>query len=103
MVDSSGDGWAKHMLYGTSRLLQGAEPNEALSPSRKAFLGIFKIFEANRAILYGEDTILSRFEWASVCQMDDHIPLHDRDSLGPISSIMVRISTFNKRYAIGDL
>ncbi|KAJ5359737.1 uncharacterized protein N7496_012150 [Penicillium cataractarum] len=98
MVDSSGDGWAKHMLYGTSQLLQAAGPNQAISHSRKAFLGIFKIFEANRAILYSEETILSRLDWTSAYQMNAHIPLHDWDSLGPISSIMVQISTFNNRF-----
>jgi hypothetical protein len=102
MVDPSGDGWAKHMLYGTSRLLQAAEPNQAFSQSRKAFLGIFKIFEANRAVLYGESTMLSGFEWAPIYHMDCHTTLSDWDSLGPISSIMVRISTFNNRYTIRE-
>ncbi|CEO59572.1 hypothetical protein PMG11_04245 [Penicillium brasilianum] len=98
MVDPSGDGWAKHMLYGTSRLLQAAGPNQAYSHSRKAFLEIFKIFEANRAVLYGESTMLSCFEWAPTYHMDCHTTLPDWDSLGPISSILVRISTFNNRF-----
>lgn len=102
MVDPSGDGWAKHMLYGTSRLLQAAGPNQAYSHSRKAFLEIFKIFEANRAVLYGETTMLACFEWAPTYHMDCQTTLPDWDSLGPISSILVRISTFNNRYTIRE-
>lgn len=99
MADPSGDGWAKHMLHGTSRLLQGAGATTTISRPRKAFLGIFRMFEANRAILYGEGTILSSLEWAPTYQMDDQTPVSKWDSLGRIPSIMAEISTFNTRYA----
>lgn len=100
MVDTSGDGWAKHMLYGTSRLLQAASPKQRLSRSRSAFLDIFRIFEANRAILYGEVTILSSLDWSAIYQMDDHRPIDEWDTLGQISSLMVQIAAFNIRYGL---
>ncbi|KAF3398178.1 hypothetical protein F1880_006495 [Penicillium rolfsii] len=95
MADTSGDGWAKHMLYGTSRLLQVSHPQQAISRSRKAFLDIFRIFEANRAIIYGERTILSSLDWNKIYQIDDHKPIEKGDILSPL---MVRISTFNIRF-----
>ncbi|KAF4502156.1 monocarboxylate transporter 2 [Fusarium agapanthi] len=59
MIEVSGGQWAKHMLYGTSKIfeLSGAG-------SRSDYLGsqsfeTFRLLEGNRAILYGEDTILS--------------------------------------------
>jgi hypothetical protein len=100
MADTSGDGWAKHMLYGTSRLLQAASPQQMVSQSRRAFLDIFRIFEANRAILYGESTILSSLDWAMIYQMYDHMPMDEWDILGQISSLMVQITAFNIRYGL---
>lgn len=100
MADTSGDGWAKHMLYGTSRLLQAASSKQAVSQSRKAFLDIFRIFEANRAIFYGEGSILSRLDWDTIYQIDGHGPMDERDILGKISSLMLQISAFNIRYGL---
>ncbi|KAJ5882893.1 uncharacterized protein N7473_009779 [Penicillium subrubescens] len=100
MADTSGDGWAKHMLYGTSRLLQTTSPKQTLSRSRKAFLDIFRIFEANRVNLYGEGTILASLDWATMYQMDDHRPADEWDTMGQISSLMVQISAFNIRYGL---
>jgi hypothetical protein len=100
MADTSGDGWAKHMLYGTSRLLQATSPKQTSSQSRKAFLDIFRVFEANRVILYGEGTILASLDWAMIYQMDDHRPVDEWDTMGQISSLMVQISAFNIRYGL---
>ncbi|KAL6859422.1 hypothetical protein J3F83DRAFT_763218 [Trichoderma novae-zelandiae] len=47
MSESSAEGWAKHMFYGTSKRLFGA----------------FRVLEVNRAILYGDATFLSENKW----------------------------------------
>lgn len=99
MADSSGEGWAKHMVHGTSQLLQAAGPDQTISASRGAFLKLFRIFEANRAILYGEGTILSSIDWAAIFPTDEPGQKDDWDSLSRISSVMVQISTFNARHA----
>lgn len=99
MADSSGDGWAKHMVHGTSQLLQVAGPDQTISVSRRAFLKLFLIFEANRAILYGGGTILSSIDWAAIFSTEDYGQKDDSTSLSRISSVMVQISTFNARHA----
>ncbi|KAL5364825.1 hypothetical protein BJX96DRAFT_188096 [Aspergillus floccosus] len=98
MVDPSGDGWTKHMLHGTSRLLQAAGPDQIITASRTAFLKVFRIFEANRAVLYGEDTILSSTDWAPLFSMYQHGYKDGRDGLSRVSSFMVQISIFNTRF-----
>ncbi|KAJ4026252.1 hypothetical protein NW752_001191 [Fusarium irregulare] len=61
MTQVTGDQWAKHMLYGTSRILETfGRPIDQLG---QQFLGAFGWLEANRAIPYCEETILSHGEW----------------------------------------
>uniref|UniRef100_A0A0D2XJ62 Uncharacterized protein n=1 Tax=Fusarium oxysporum (strain Fo5176) TaxID=660025 RepID=A0A0D2XJ62_FUSOF len=64
MVEVSGGQWAKHMLYGTSRIFQLSGAG-----SRSDYLGsqsfeTFRLLEGNRAILYGEDTVLSDYSFS---------------------------------------
>ncbi|KAI1071473.1 hypothetical protein LB507_005479, partial [Fusarium sp. FIESC RH6] len=61
MSQVTGDHWARHMLYGTSRILETfGRPMDRLG---KQFVGAFSWLEANRAIMYCEETILSHGEW----------------------------------------
>lgn len=100
MVDPSGAGWAKHMLSGTSRLLQLAGPQQQMSALRKTFLELFRVLEANRAVLYGDDTILSHPYWFPLQQIQASRAADGWDSLDGILSLMIRISAFNLRYAL---
>ncbi|KAL7809322.1 hypothetical protein V8C44DRAFT_366232 [Trichoderma aethiopicum] len=60
---SSGDAWAKHMFYGTSKVLQLAGPDACSSPLQQRLFSAFRVLEANRAILYGDATFLSENKW----------------------------------------
>jgi hypothetical protein len=63
LSDDSGEGWVKHMLYGTSKMLQLAGPSDCMSPIRRMFYDMFRVLEASRALLYNEETILSQEGW----------------------------------------
>lgn len=93
MTQISGDQWAKHMLYGTSRLLQSSGTTRHVDELRKQFQGAFKWLEVNRAILYAEDTILSREEWRN------HYGCLSSSSWDPLDTVFelsVQISSFSK-------
>ncbi|RDL31807.1 uncharacterized protein BP5553_09209 [Venustampulla echinocandica] len=96
LSDSSGDGWVKHMLYGTSMLLQLSSPDKNMSSLRRTFYGIFRMLEASRALLYGEATILADSTWENF-----HRELvSDDESWDPIEGIlalMIHCSTFSLR------
>lgn len=98
MVDPSGEGFARHMLSGTSRLLQLAGPQYKMSRLRRIFLEVFTELEANRAVLYGNDTLLSQHAWAAISRAGVPGSDDDWDSLSTMLSLMVDISTFNIRY-----
>ncbi|KND91844.1 hypothetical protein TOPH_03447 [Tolypocladium ophioglossoides CBS 100239] len=96
--ETSGDGWAKHMLYGTSKMLQLAGPAEQLSSLRRQLFGAFRLLEASRAILYGEDTFLSQDKWlhfqTGYAVAGNSFP----DPMESILTLIIQISSFNKRF-----
>ncbi|KAJ5472273.1 Protein of unknown function DUF3468 [Penicillium desertorum] len=63
LSDDSGEGWVKHMLYGTSKMLQLTGPTDCMSSPRRIFYDLFRVLEASRALLYNEETILSQKCW----------------------------------------
>ncbi|KAL3485698.1 hypothetical protein BJX62DRAFT_32922 [Aspergillus germanicus] len=63
LSDHSGEGWVKHMLYGTSKMLQLTGPSSCVSPLRRAFYDLFRVLEASRSLLYNKETILSQNGW----------------------------------------
>ncbi|OBS26131.1 hypothetical protein FPOA_00074 [Fusarium poae] len=95
MTQVSGDPWANHMLYGTSKILQSSgitKPNDKLG---EQFFAAFNWLEANRAILYGEDTILSQREWQRCYKT---LPSASNSQADTIFEIFVEISSFSKRF-----
>ncbi|KAL3464718.1 hypothetical protein BJX64DRAFT_89043 [Aspergillus heterothallicus] len=60
LSDQSGEGWVKHMLYETSKMLQLAGPSGCMSSNRQSFFDLFRILEASRSMIYSEETILSQ-------------------------------------------
>jgi hypothetical protein len=96
MADSSGDGWAKHMFYGTSKVLQLAGPDAHTSPLRQRLFNAFRVLEANRCILYGDNTFLSESRWSlhnSTGYKQGEIP----DSMTQITELMIQTSSFSKK------
>ncbi|PYH84379.1 hypothetical protein BO82DRAFT_254046, partial [Aspergillus uvarum CBS 121591] len=65
MAESSGDSFATHVVFGTSRVLALLEPTTSpLSLPTKSLIDAFGILESHRAILYGDNATLdpARFD-----------------------------------------
>jgi hypothetical protein len=63
MNDVSGEGWVKHILYGTSKILQLRGPAVYQSGSGRSFFVTVRVFEICRSIIYSEPTFLSQKAW----------------------------------------
>ncbi|KAK3614597.1 hypothetical protein LTR22_027726, partial [Elasticomyces elasticus] len=63
LADCSGDAWPKHMLCGVSRILKTTRSVDGRSSLDRVFIEMFSILEANRAIMYGNTTVLADAEW----------------------------------------
>jgi hypothetical protein len=96
MAEPSGEGWAKHMLYGTSRVLQLAGPDAQQSTLQKRLLDAFQVLESNRAILYGDDSFLSENNWS----LKSRVKTKQTTSPHPmaeITELMIQTSRFSKQ------
>ncbi|KIW14326.1 hypothetical protein PV08_07108 [Exophiala spinifera] len=66
MYESTGDGWIRHMIYGTSRLLQLLTPEGcSWGPGREFYLEA-RIFEVARSMLFVEESFLTTPPWKSL-------------------------------------
>ncbi|KAJ9485138.1 hypothetical protein VN97_g8212 [Penicillium thymicola] len=96
LSDESGEGWVKHMLYGTSKMLQLVGPTGCMSSARRIFYDLFRVLEASRALLYNEETILSQACWLGLQK-----PLSRSatrwDSMEEIITLMIETSAFSVR------
>ncbi|EHK46764.1 hypothetical protein TRIATDRAFT_317683 [Trichoderma atroviride IMI 206040] len=96
MAEPSGDGFAKHMLYGTSKVLQLAGLDAQQSTLQKRLLNAFRVLEANRAILYGDGTFLSKGKWSfnnRIRNKQAVVP----DPMVDITELMIQTSQFSKQ------
>ncbi|KAL6230302.1 hypothetical protein BDW75DRAFT_248787 [Aspergillus navahoensis] len=69
MQDMTGEGWVKHFLYGTSKMLQLRGPEAHIAGSGRSFFLTVRIFEVCRALIYSEPTFLCQPEWMSLMTM----------------------------------
>ncbi|CAI7616696.1 unnamed protein product [Penicillium discolor] len=96
LSDESGEGWVKHMLYGTSKMLQLAGPNDCMSSARRMFYDLFRVLEASRALLYNEETILSQECWLGL-QKSLSSSATRWDPMEEIITLMIETSAFSLR------
>jgi hypothetical protein len=66
MYDITGDGWVKHILYGTSKILQLRGPEAHLAGPGRSFFLTIRVFEISRSLIYAEPTFLADQEWVDV-------------------------------------
>jgi hypothetical protein len=66
MYDMSGEGWVRHFLYGTSKILQLFGPERCLSNLGRQFFLTIRVFEISRALIFTEETFLSDESWQSL-------------------------------------
>ncbi|KAL2829050.1 hypothetical protein BJY01DRAFT_255186 [Aspergillus pseudoustus] len=97
LSDHSGEGWVKHMLYGTSKMLQLVGPSGCKSSLRRVFYDLFRVLEASRSLLYNEETILSQKCWLQLhaCSGSDMITRWE--PMGEITILMIQTSAFSLR------
>ncbi|KAE8448722.1 hypothetical protein EG329_008937 [Mollisiaceae sp. DMI_Dod_QoI] len=68
MYDVTGDGWLKHILYGTSQILQLRGPETHLTGRGRSFFMTIRPFEICRSLIYSESSFLSQPEWLWVAE-----------------------------------
>lgn len=66
MCDVSGEGWVKHILYGTSKILQVRGPEAHLEGRGRSFFLTFRPFEICRSLIYSEPSFLSEYSWRNL-------------------------------------
>jgi Fungal specific transcription factor domain len=66
MFDNTGDGWMKHIFYGTSRILQIRGPKAHLTGPGRSFFLTVRLFEICRSCFYPEPTFLREASWISL-------------------------------------
>src|SRR4051812_9851779 len=80
MYDVSGNGWVKHILYGTSRMLQLRGPEAHLTGSGRSFFLTVRIFEISRSLALSEPTFLNEKPWV---ELMDEMWLEDASDWHP--------------------
>ncbi|KAK4092258.1 transcriptional regulator family: Fungal Specific TF [Purpureocillium lilacinum] len=98
MAEASGDGWATHMFYGTARVLQLAGPARVSLQQRRGLFGAFRVLEATRVIMYGEETFLAGEAWRGVTGVDDAEADCAANPMAEVLDLMIRASSFSKRF-----
>lgn len=96
MSEPSGEGWAKHMFYGTSKVLQLAGPDAYASSLQQRLLNAFRVLEANRTIMFGDATFLSESKWRA-CNSINHEIAETPDPTASITELIIQTSAFSKR------
>jgi hypothetical protein len=99
MYDVSGEGWVKHILYGTSRIVQYRGPNTHLTGVGRRFFLTMRIFEITRALVYSEETFLVQENWRSLMNImwsgDGAMDWHPKEDL---YDLMISCSALSVRY-----
>lgn len=82
MYDPTGQGWIKHTMYGTSKLVQFLGPEAFRSGLGLSFFNQMKMFEVSRCLIFSESSFLVEKAWMRLhyssdsCESDTH-PLDD--------------------------
>ena len=66
MYDMSGEGWVKHILYGTSKILQLRGPEAHLTGKGRYFFLAVRVFEISRSLIYSEPSFLHQQAWKTI-------------------------------------
>ncbi|GAM84870.1 hypothetical protein ANO11243_028720 [Dothideomycetidae sp. 11243] len=99
LAGTSADGWAKHMVSGTSYLLQLSGPDQPMPSLRQKLFDGFRVLEVYRSVLYGVPTFLSQQPWLDVYhqgtpQCDD---AEENRPLEAMLQLLLRASSFALR------
>ena len=85
MHDVSGDGWVKHILYGTSKILQIRGPDAHMTGPGRSFFMTIRVFEICRSLIYSKPTFLCEESWLRLVRRiheeDKSIDWHPKEEL----------------------
>ncbi|KAL2069368.1 hypothetical protein VTL71DRAFT_15706 [Oculimacula yallundae] len=84
MHDITGEGFVKHILYGTSRMLQLRGPQAHLKGRGRSFFLTVRIFEISRALTFSEPTFLNEKPWVDLMDkmwLDDVSDWHPKEKM----------------------
>ena len=97
MYDKTGEGWMKHIFYGTSKILQLRGPKACLTGPGRSFYLTVRVFEVCRSLIYSEPTFLSQPKWRSLMiemrKQDLNGTLHPKEHL---FDLMIRCSSLSQ-------
>lgn len=91
MYDPTGEGWIKHTMFGTSKILQHLGPKAFRSGLGLSFFNQMRMFEVSRSLLFSESSFLVESPWMDLMhsnatpEIDIH-PIHD------LLNLMIRCS-----------
>jgi hypothetical protein len=99
MFDDTGEGFVKHFLHGTSRILQLRGPEAHLEGPGRSFFLTVRIFEIGRDLLYQnhtEPTFLLQEGWKNLTQriLDDGETCHPKEGL---INLIIECSSLSNR------
>jgi len=66
MYDVTGEGWIKHILYGTSQILQLRGPEAHLTGRGRSFFLAVRVFEVSRSLIYSQPSFLEEKPWKNL-------------------------------------
>jgi hypothetical protein len=91
MYDPTGEGWIKHTMFGTSKILQHLGPDAFRSGLGLSCFDQIRMFEVSRSLLFSESSFLIESPWmdmmhvTKITDVDVH-PIHD------LLNLMIRCS-----------
>jgi hypothetical protein len=91
MYDPTGEGWIKHTMFGTSKILQHLGPDAFRSGLGLSCFDQIRMFEVSRSLLFSESSFLVESPWmdmmhvTKITDIDVH-PIHD------LLNLMIRCS-----------
>lgn len=98
MFDTTGEGWLKHFLHGTSALLEYRGPDAHRDGAGRRFFLAVRVFEISRALIYSSESFLAKNEWRhlmmKIWSEDSMREWHPKEAL---FDLMMSCSTLTSR------
>lgn len=91
MYDPTGQGWIKHTMYGTSKILQHLGPQAFQSGLGLSFFNQMKIFEVSRSLIFSESSFLVEKPWLRLTHSSD-TQEKDTHPIENLLNLMIRCS-----------
>lgn len=85
------------MCHGTAKLLQLQGPIDSLSPLDKILFDGFRVLEAIRAIMYGDETFLSQDVWQQHRPGPTSEGVDWSDPMEMVHRLVIQVASFSKR------